>query len=110
MIADAIANPMAARYGRPVSASQIPPPTVDATPIHANAMSRSSTCFAMAFQVACNAPALMTIATTSGVSCAWVAIAAFCRAVVDGDGWRKPPALGARPAAVGGVAEAAIPD
>ena len=78
MTAEVIAKPIAARYGRPVTMSPIPPQTVDATPSQANAMSRSSTCLTMAFQVACNAPAPMTIATTSGVSCAWVVTPVFC--------------------------------
>src|SRR5271165_6861974 len=58
--------------------SPSPPATVEAIPIQANAINRSSTCLAIAFQVACKAPAPMTIATINGVRCAWVVTYAFC--------------------------------
>jgi hypothetical protein len=65
--AEATANGTAAPRGRPVSASTAAPPRVDAIPIRANAAIRSSRYLAMAFQIACSAPAPITIRTIGTV-------------------------------------------
>jgi hypothetical protein len=69
--ADTAAKPIAARYGRPVTASTRPPPAVEATPISANTTSLSTRYLAIAFQIACSAPAPMTIATIGTVIWLW---------------------------------------